>query len=342
MYERLISTANSIGVASSGIFLSCGKISGTSMTFLIPDRLQKGDVIGIVSPASPLDDPSRLDAGVRYLEQLGYRIKVGVNVGKRSGYLAGTDQERADDLNGMFEDRSVKAIFCLRGGYGSPRLLPLLRYPMIKRNPKIFVGYSDITALQLALLARCGLVTFQGPMVGVDMIGSMDPVAEDSLWTTLTHPSRGTTIGTGRIAVRGRGPALRRGPILGGNLSLAVSLLGSKFSPEYDDALICLEETGEEPYRIDRMMLHLTITGSLTVASAIVSGSFTACEPRNANQSSASWEEVLKDYAFRSSIPLVSGLPFGHMKGMITLPIGVLGRLDLKTGLLQRTGASVR
>jgi len=312
------------------------------MTSLLPERLRKGDLVAVVSPASALDDPSRLEAGVRYLQGLGYRVTVGENVGKRNGYLAGTDEERAGDLNAMFRDRFVRAIFCLRGGYGSPRILPFLDFAAIRKNPKILVGYSDITALQLALLTRCGLVTYHGPMVGVDMIGTMHPAAEESLWMTLTHPSPGTAIGSGTIEVRGAGRALRTGSILGGNLSLVAALLGSKFTPSYRNALLCLEETGEEPYRVDRMMVQLANAGILDSSAALATGAFTDCESRDGKRSSPRWSDVLGDFATRHGLPWVSGLPFGHIRAMCTLPFGVSGKLDLNTGLLLRTGASVR
>jgi muramoyltetrapeptide carboxypeptidase len=316
--------------------------SGVPMDLLLPERLRTGDLVAVVSPASALDDPSRLDAGVRYLQGLGYRVTVGENVGRRSGYLAGTDEERAADLNAMFRNRSVRAIFCLRGGYGSPRILPFLDFPAIRRNPKIFVGYSDITALQLAFLARCALVTFHGPMVGVDMAGAMEPRAEESLWMTLTHPSPRTPIGRGKVEVRGAGRARRPGRLLGGNLSLVAALLGSKFSPSYRNALLCLEETGEEPYRVDRMMVQLANAGILDSSAALCTGAFTNCEAREKRPDSAGWGDVLRDVASRHGLPWVSGLPFGHIKAMATLPLGVVSSLDLSTGLLERTGASVR
>jgi muramoyltetrapeptide carboxypeptidase len=312
------------------------------MIALLPARLRSGDVIGVVSPASALDEPSRLEAGVRYLEGLGYRVMVGEHVGKRTGYLAGTDDERAADINRMFADRRVNAIFCLRGGYGTPRILPYLRYSVIRKNPKILVGYSDITALQFALWRRCALVTYQGPMVGVDMLGHMEPLTEESFWKTLTHPSRGMVIGTGQTLVRGTGKAIRHGRRVGGNLSLIVSLLGSKYSPSFRDTLFLVEEIGEEPYRIDRMLMHLTMTGQLAGVSAMAAGSLTDCEARDHFSSSPGPELVLTEYAVRNGIPLVAGLPFGHRKEMITLPLGAAGKLDLASGTLIRSGASVR
>ncbi len=159
------------------------------MPVLKPRRLSPGDLIGILAPASAVVDPSRIEQGVRYLERNGYRTLVAENVGKVRGYLAGTDQERVADIHTLFAHREVKAILCARGGYGTPRILSMLDYRLIARNPKIFVGYSDVTALQLAIWKKCGLVTYQGPMLAVDLYANVDPFAEEWFWKVLT--SRG-------------------------------------------------------------------------------------------------------------------------------------------------------
>src|SRR6185369_6301204 len=137
------------------------------MRALKPERLRKGDLIGFISPASAPLSSDKIENAVRYIEGLGYRVKLGANLGKVDGYLGGTDQERASDVNAMFADSEVRAVFAVRGGYGTPRLLPLIDYEAVKANPKIFVGFSDITALQLALLQKTRLVTFSGPMPAV-------------------------------------------------------------------------------------------------------------------------------------------------------------------------------
>ena len=157
---------------------------------LKPPRLKAGDLIGIISPASRIMDPTRIEKGIAYLERLGYRTIQGEHILKTYGYLAGTDEERVADLHVMFANPEVKAIMCIRGGYGTPRLLSLVDYRLIARNPKIFVGYSDITSLQLALWKKCGLVTFQGPMVGVDLPEQLDGYTEELFWRLLTSPKK--------------------------------------------------------------------------------------------------------------------------------------------------------
>ena len=157
------------------------------MRVVKPKKLQKGDLIGVISPASSPDDLSKINLGVNYLEKLGYKVEVGKNVGNYHGYLAGSDEERLADLHSMFKKKDVKAIFSVRGGYGSPRLLDKIDFNIIKSNPKIFVGYSDITALQMAFYQKAGLITFAGPMVAVDFYNSVDPFTEEFFWSSL-HP----------------------------------------------------------------------------------------------------------------------------------------------------------
>jgi muramoyltetrapeptide carboxypeptidase len=151
-----------------------------------PKKLNQKDVIGIISPASSPDDFSRVERGVKYLERLGYRVKVGANVGKNHGYLAGTDQERVDDIHSMFKDKNVKAVFTLRGGYGAFRLLDKIDYRLIKNNPKIFVGYSEITSLQMAFFEKAGLISFAGPMVAVDFCDEVSPYTNELFWAMIT------------------------------------------------------------------------------------------------------------------------------------------------------------
>ena len=156
------------------------------MRYTKPKRIKKGDLIGIISPASAPDDLSRINSGVRYLEKNGFNVIVGSNVGKNHGYLAGSDDDRISDLHSMFKNKNVKAVLCVRGGYGSPRLLDKIDYSLIKRNPKIFVGYSDITVLQMAFLQKANLVTFAGPMLAVDFYNEVSPFTEEFFWRMIT------------------------------------------------------------------------------------------------------------------------------------------------------------
>jgi muramoyltetrapeptide carboxypeptidase len=312
------------------------------MAILKPHRLNKGDVIGIVSPASPITDPSRIQDGVRYLESIGYRTLVGRHAEARNGYLAGTDKQRADDLHGMFRNRHVKAIFCVRGGYGTPRLLPMLNYPLVQRNPKILVGFSDITALQLALWRKCRLVTFNGPMVGVDMSPGMEAFTEEHFWRVLTSGEKAITIrlAAETTSVLRKGTAAGR--LLGGNLSLLVNLLGTPFMPSLRDSILFVEEVGEDCYRVDRMLTQLRNTGILAEARAVLTGQFTDCLPMKSIPDSQTMEDVLRDVAGRLRVPFVAGLSFGHHPAKLTLPLGVAARVRTRSNTIDLLESVVR
>jgi len=302
------------------------------MDIRTPARLIKGDLIGIVSPGSPIDDLTSVEKGVSYL---GYRTVVGNHIARRVGYLAGTDEERANDLHLMFADKRVKAILCVRGGYGSPRLLTLLNYRLIAHNPKIFVGYSDITALHLAFWSRSRLVTYHGPMLGVDMAGEMDPFAEEALWRVLTSPQRRMMlVANGGTAVGLHGGA-GTGRLLGGNLSLLVSVLGTPYQPDFRRTLLFLEEIGEEPYRVDRMMSQLRNSGILSRAAGVATGTFTNCTPKNPAKPSLSVDDILRESAAAASKPFLAGLPFGHERKTITVPLGIRARIVGEAGSLE-------
>ncbi len=296
------------------------------MTIVKPQRLKPGDVIGICAPASAPDDDNHLEKGIRYLERLGYRVEPGRHLHKRRGYLAGTDAERAEDINRFFADRNIKAIISARGGYGSLRILSLLDFNMIRRAPKIFVGYSDLTALHLALLTRCGLISFSGPMVASDFGKNFGGKAEEQFWRLLASPTppdplKGTrppaNLKAARRTVEGR--------IIGGNLSLLAAMLGTPYVPRIERLLLFLEEIDERPYRIDRILQQMRLAGFLDRARGIILGQFVDCGPAP-GKPSLTLREVFTE-AFGDT-PVVAGLPFGHISNPLTLPIGIRARLD--------------
>ena len=232
------------------------------MKIIKPKKLNKGDFIGIISPASSADDITKVEEGVRYLEKIGYRVEVGKNVGQYHGYLAGEDNLRLKDLHYMFNKKEVKAIICIRGGYGSPRLLDKIDYKIIKNNPKIFVGYSDITALNMAFFNKTGLITFTGPMVSVDFNDEISKYTEENFWRILTSNKK-----IGRIELPEEDKLFQlskgseSGRIIGGNLALIASLLGTNYFPDMKDKILFLEDVGELPFRIDRMLNQLRLSG---------------------------------------------------------------------------------
>jgi muramoyltetrapeptide carboxypeptidase len=300
---------------------------------LFPSRLRPGDLIGLVSPASAPADLSRIERGVVYLEKLGYRAIVGAHAGKSLGYLAGTDEERLADFHAMVADPDVRAILCTRGGYGTPRILDRIDYGLVARSRKILVGYSDITALLLAVWKRTGLVTFHGPMLGVDMAGTMDPYAEENFWRLLTSrrkPGRVPFAGGIAPLVRGR----VEGRLLGGNFSLVQAILGTPFQPNFRGSLLFLEDIGEEPYRIDRMFAHLRNAGILKSVAGIVTGQFTDCGPRDPGKPTLTLDEVLAGYATSAGKPFLAGASIGHEDAKATIPVGIMARLDVSRGTL--------
>lgn len=312
------------------------------MDTLKPRRLQRGDLIGLVSPASRIADTTKIDQAVRYLEGLGYRAVIGANATKINTYLAGTDEERAADLNAMFENPRVKAIFCIRGGYGTPRLLPLIRYRMVARNPKILVGYSDITALQLAIWRKTGLVTFHGPMAGVDMADPMDSFTEELFWRLLTSTKR-----MGRVVIPDEQPhtlvpGRGTGRLLGGNLALIASIVGTNYQPDFSKAILYIEDIGEDPYRVDRMLTQLRGSGILPKAHAVLLGQFTDCVPRDSSSPSFTVDEVLQEYTYKSGVPSLSGLPFGHNRRKMTIPVGIRARVNATQRSVEYLEGAVR
>ncbi len=296
------------------------------MKILKPHCLKRGDVIGICAPASAPDDGALLERGIRYLEREGYRVEAGRHLHKRHGYLAGVDRERAEDVNRLFTNRHVKAIIAARGGYGSLRILPLLNYRAIRQNPKIFVGYSDLTALHLALLTKAGLISFSGPMVASDFGKSFGGQAEEQFWRMLTSPSIPEPVnGKGTGARPAATPRNARGRTVGGNLSLLAAMIGTEYIPAINPIVLLLEEIDERPYRIDRMLQQARLTGLLGRSKGIALGQFIGCAPTS-GKSSLTLRQVFTDTF--GAMPVVSGLPFGHMRNPFTIPIGIRAELD--------------
>jgi muramoyltetrapeptide carboxypeptidase len=303
---------------------------------LKPPRLQPGNLIGLVSPASAPSSPTMIEKGVRYLEQRGYAVKVGNNAAKVNGYLAGTDDQRAADFNDMIRDRSVKAIFAVRGGYGTPRILPLLDYKALKRHPKIIVGYSDITALQLAMYRKIALVTFSGPMAGVEMSDGIDPYTEERFWRVVTSKAKVGVLNNPideplKVLHSGRG----MGRMLGGNLATAISLLKTPYAPILDKSILVLEDVDEAPHRVDRMLAQLSNARVLGKISGLIFGKFIGCVPSDASKPFIPIDQVLENAAQRLGCPVISNLQYGHLPKKLTIPFGLKTRIDTKKGEIE-------
>ena len=301
--------------------------------YLKPKKLQPGDTIAVVAPGSPVAE-ERLYRGVQYLERCGYDVRVAGHTCDQTGYLAGTDEARVADLHSMFEDEGVAAILCARGGYGTPRLLDKIDYDLIRRNPKIFVGYSDITAIQLAFLAKSNLITFSGPMVAVEMAGEVDSFTAGHLWNLLAGSANATKLIGEKDGFKCIKPGKTQGTLIGGCLSLVCSLIGTPYLPDFKGSVLFLEEVGEEPYRIDRLLNQLRLSGITNKLSGIIFGRFEECVPSKPAQT-FSLEEIFRDLTSDLDIPIVSGLPYGHIDRKYTVPVGVEVELDADKGYIK-------
>jgi muramoyltetrapeptide carboxypeptidase len=313
------------------------------MAFIKPKKLIRGDLIGIISPASSPDDLSLIESGIRYIEELGYHTILGNNVGKNKGYLAGTDDERVEDIHQMFDDKKVKAIFCLRGGYGAFRLLDKIDYKIIRNHPKIFVGFSEITSLQMAFLQKANLITFAGPMVVPNFSKNVSTYTEEYFWRMITSTKKFDEV---KLQKLDKLPSLNlgitAGRLVGGNLAVFVSLLGTKYLPDLNNKILFLEEINEPPYKIDRMFNQLRLNKVFYKVSGIILGSFVDCNETDKDKKTLTLEEVWSDYLSSIKIPVIQSFPHGHIKNMVTLPIGTRIILNATKGCIEFTESGVR
>jgi muramoyltetrapeptide carboxypeptidase len=298
------------------------------MKIIKPKALQKNDLIGICAPASPPKSKTSLTKGIDFLERIGFQVQLGKHVFCEYGYLAGEDKQRAEDFNNLVSNKNVKAIFFARGGYGSSRILPLIDYDNLKRNPKIIVGYSDITALQLAIFKKSGLITVAGPMVEPDFSKIFSGKSEELFWELLTSKlpigDISKFVDSDLFAIR---DGCSTGRLLGGNLSVLSSLVGTKFLPSFTKSVLVLEDVDEAPYRIDRMLHQLKYSGVLSNLSGVLLGDFSSCKPEVKKPSLTLrqiYDNVFPNY------PIVSNLHFGHARNPISLPYGILIKMDTR------------
>jgi muramoyltetrapeptide carboxypeptidase len=301
--------------------------------------------VGLVLPASLAFEASTIDLAREQLEAVGFRVKVGAHARAKHGYLAGTDAERAADLMAMFTDPEVAGIFCFRGGWGTPRLLPLLDFAAIAKNPKPLVGYSDITALLDAIHQQTGLVTFHGPIAASNLrpfnleslrrvVMSTDPIG------VLRNPEKeDDELVARQYRTVTLTPGQARGRLVGGNLTLVCSLMGTPWEIDTDGAILLLEDVEEELYRIDRMLTQLAQGGKLAKVAGVAFGACTDCPPGDGP--TFSLEEILGQYLGTLGVPAMAGLDFGHREKMLTLPIGLEATLDATAGTLAFDQAAV-
>jgi muramoyltetrapeptide carboxypeptidase len=284
-----------------------------------PAALRAGGRIGVIAPAGSVDSES-LAAGIEVIRNEGFEIELSAGIHACNGYLAGDAEQRARDLLDFFHRTDIDAIFCARGGFGSIQLLPHLSPGAIRSQPKIFVGYSDITVLLNWLLRECGMVTFHAPMVAMEIARGLNSRTKKRLWETLTGEVRTWKVGLGEIIQPGKVEAA----MMGGCLSVLVTTLGTPYEIDTMGKLLFIEDVGEKPYRIERMLTHLKMARKFDQVAGIVFGDFTQCEGEN----SRNVRQVIAEIFHRAPYPVVMGLAAGHGQENLTLPFGVKMALD--------------
>lgn len=296
----------------------------------------------MVAPSAAPNEPERIRFALDTLESLGFKVKPGAHLFDRDGYLAGADTARAADINAMFADDGVDAIWCVRGGYGASRILPALDYALIGQHPKALIGYSDITALHMAIHRHVGLVTFHGPVA----FRAFTPYSLAELRRVLWAPEAPVRLGAPPPFERAQGrldwenrvatlvPGRARGRLLGGNLCLMSHLCGTPYFPDLRGAILFLEDVEEAYYRIDRMLTQLWLSGALAGVAGVAFGKFTNCDPSAFFLQNRPLEEILAERCRALGVPAVSGLMIGHIEDQTTLPIGCLAELDADAGTL--------
>lgn len=297
---------------------------------LKPPVLKPGDLVGMITPASNVPNEEESYAKLdRNMQAMGFRVRFGANVRKHPGYIAGPEDGRVADLHAMFADREVKAVFCIRGGYGSPQILDRIDYGLIRRNPKVFLGYSDITAMHLAIHLKTGLVTFHGAAWNRELT----PFTLEHLKRVLfDRAPMGRMPTTPDQAVKALVGGKARGRLVGGNLSLITTLLGTPHEIDTRGAILMVEDVGEDPYRIDRMFTQLRLAGKLNGLAGLVWGECHNCNSKTAPPYALT--DVYDRILSKLKCPVLTGLRFGHTDDQAAWPYGVMAELDADAGAL--------
>jgi muramoyltetrapeptide carboxypeptidase len=299
------------------------------MKILIPKALRKGDVIGLISPSSTCAEPEKIGQAIAYLESHGYRVRPSRYLNQAEHDPAHTDRYKLHDIHQMFGDPEVKAVFCLRGGAGATRLLDRIDYGLIASNPKILVGYSDITALSLSVFSKTGLVNFSGPMIATELFAP-SPYTEENFWGILTDQGYGRSLkNSAQHPVRCLKPGAATGRLIGGNLSVLSSLIGTPFLPSFRGSLLFAEDINEPVYRLDRMMTHLFNAGLVQKCRGLLFGQF--CKNPADENRDYRFDKMFAYYADKmpDGAPVFTGLSYGHINELLTIPVGAKCRIEV-------------
>ena len=313
-----------------------------------PKALRRGDTVGLITPGTYVSDPERLALIEPTMKFFGLRAKMGKSAGKRLGTYRISIDERLDDLHAMFRDKEVSAVVCIRGGYGASQLLDRIDYDLIRRNPKIFLGYSDITALHLGIHKNSKLVTFHGPMIVSDFSDYTQKHFTKALFETapigkVTNPGDQTGLRPSH-PLRTIRPGTASGQLVGGNLTLIATTLGTPYEIETRGRILFLEDVDEQPYSLDRMLTQLRLAGKFEQAAGVIFGECADCRPRDYKPSLASpfsAGEVVDNILGELKVPVLSGMTIGHTADQLTLPLGVMATLDATNGTLDIKEAGV-
>lgn len=335
MNRRSFNQKIGLGLASASLLSNCSldaqeekkiQTSNLSASLIKPKRLKPGDTLGLITPGSFIPDKA-LEKAIANVKKLGFKVKLGKHIRALRGYTAGTDAQRLEDLHSMFADPEVDGIWCARGGYGCTRILPDIDYGLIQDNPKVFLGYSDITALHNAFLQRCNLVSFHGPVASSTMTAYttaqfkavlMQPKAQLTIPNSKANAQIKNELYQKKTVVSGTA----QGTLIGGNLSLLAAIAGTEFAIDATDKIIFMEDIEEKPYRVDRMLTQLQQTGNLDKAAGFALGIFADCVPEPEDRS-LSLLETVDDQLLSLNKPTAYGLSWGHISNQATLPIGI-------------------
>lgn len=335
MNRRIFSKKLALGLATVGTLASCRleaqeKPLINSEDLIKPKRLRAGAKVGLITPGSFIPDEA-LKKAIANVKKLGYKVVLGKNIRALRGFTAGTDAQRLEDLHAMFADPEIDAIWCARGGYGCTRLLPMIDYDLIRSNPKVLIGYSDITALHNAILQRSDLVTFHGPVTSSTMTAYTTQQFKAVLETPGRHQIKLSKANQEKKDELYQAKTIRggkaRGALIGGNLSLLAAMAGTAYELDFRDKLVFMEDIEEKPYRVDRMLTQLRQSGRLGEAAGFAMGTFAGCEPEPDDRS-LSLLETLEDRLLGLRKPCAYGLSWGHISNQATLPVGIQAELD--------------
>jgi len=286
---------------------------------IIPTPLKRGDLVGIAAVSGPVN-PTDLEKGIAFIESLGLRFKLSDNMHMSEDYLAGSDEHRLKSLNDFLIDPEIRGIIFARGGYGVMRILPKINFEAMKTDPKIMLGMSDLTALSMAAFQRSGLITIAGPMLAGQMANDLDEITSDHLVRVLTQPlAKYEMVGgfCSQILKLRRGKT--RGKLLGGCLSLIVSLLGTSFLPNFSRSVLFIEEVNEPPYKIDRMLTQMKLAGIFSKIRGVIISHFSGTYSDSAR---STVEKIILQYTAARPVPVISRYPHGHELPNISLPVG--------------------